>query len=107
MRNCVLRSAKVRCLEWQSEVGYVYLLEPNRHGILCVVQTVADGAQAAKACPVEAANNFTVTHVYDSNDATSQFRKLGGTRVVVGRLEREITVFLLPVHACKMLSGRH
>ena len=107
MRNCVLCGAKVRCLEWQSEAGDVYLLEPNRHGILCVVQTVADGVQAAQACPVEAANNFTVTHVYDSNDATSEFRKLGGTSVVVGRLEREIMVFLLPLYVCKMLSGRH
>jgi len=44
---------------------------------------------------VGGANNFTVTHLYDdrlSPSETDEFRTLGGARVVVGRLERVITV---------------
>jgi len=57
------------------------------------VETLGGGRVVA-ADMVGGANNFTVTHLYGGHDTTDtdEFRTLGGAKVVVGRLERVITV---------------
>lgn len=75
----------------------------NRHwvsGHSCVSELNRLSGQVQTAMPeqqVEAdmvggANNMTVSHVYDGNNVTSEFRTLGGVRVVVGQLEKVISV---------------
>jgi len=87
----------------------------KRHGVLCVAQLVLGQGTgnedkhwaAGDGCISEltrrsvdmqtlggssGANNFTITHLYDSGDPTSEFRSMGGERVVVGRMEKVITI---------------
>jgi len=92
----------------------------DRHGVLCVAQLVGAALEnrhwiSGKSCVsdlnimsgqvqtlggsshvgedmVGGANDFTVTHLYDADNVTSEFRGLGGARVVAGRLVRVVTV---------------
>jgi hypothetical protein len=60
----------------------------NNHG---TVETLGKGWSVDPAM-VGGANKFTVTHLYDRNDSTSEFRRLGGASVVVGHLNHVVTV---------------